>query len=115
MNVLVDMHVFDDKHQGTRTYLRGLYLELIYIAKNWRFFLAANNIENLKNEFGDHHNVTYIPLKRHNKFYRLLIELPLIIKKYEIDCSHFQYITPLFKKGKYIVTTHDILFEHKRV
>ena len=111
MNILVDMHVFDDKHQGTRTYLKGLYLELISIAKNWHFFLAANNIENLKNEFGDYHNVTYIPLKRHNKFYRLLIELPLIIKKYEIDYSHFQYITPLFKKGKYIVTTHDILFE----
>lgn len=41
MNVLVDMHVFDDKHQGTRTYLRGLYLELIYIAKNWRFFFSS--------------------------------------------------------------------------
>lgn len=111
--ILLDAHVFDDKHQGTRTYLKGLYAELIIIAKDWHFFLAANDIANLKTEFGIHKNVTYIPLKSQNKFYRLLVELPLLIKEYKIDYAHYQYICPPIKNCKLIITTHDILFEQK--
>ncbi|MEZ4792899.1 MAG: glycosyltransferase family 1 protein [Gelidibacter sp.] len=113
MNILIDAHVFDDKHQGTRTYLKGLYSELIPLAKDWNFFMVANDIANLKDEFGEHANVTYIPLKSHNKFYRLLVELPAIIRKYNIDYSHYQYVGTPIKAGKQIITTHDILFEQK--
>ena len=111
MNILIDAHVFDGKHQGTRTYLKGLYSELIPIAKDWNFFMVASDIDNLKLEFGSHDNVTYIQFKSHNKYYRLLIELPAIIKKYVIDYSHFQYIGTPIKTSKQIITTHDILFE----
>lgn len=113
MNILIDAHVFDDKYQGTRTYIKGLYSELIAVAKDWNFFLVAYDIENLKKEFGLHNNITYIPLKSKNKFYRLLIGLPLIIKQNKIDYAHFQYICPPIKKCKFIITTHDILFEQK--
>lgn len=113
MKLLVDTHVFDDKHQGTRTYLKGLYGALIPMARHWTFYLVAKNIENLKKEFGEHPNVKYIKLKHSNKFYRLFFELPHLIKKYQINYAHFQYISPLFKSCKYIVTTHDILFEQK--
>lgn len=113
MNILVDAHVFDDKHQGTRTYLKGLYSKLIPLAKNWKFYMVANNIETLSLEFGFHHNVTFIPLKKNNKYYRLLVELPSIEKKYEIDYTHFQYIGMPLKTSKQIITTHDILFEQE--
>ena len=53
MKLLVDAHLFDEQHQGTRTYLKGLYSELIPIAKDWHFFLVAHDIENLKSEFGN--------------------------------------------------------------
>ena len=111
MNILIDAHVFDDKYQGTRTYLKGLYSELIPLARHWNFFMVANDIANLKAEFGEHENLTYVQLKHHNKFYRLLIEMPSIIKNYKIDYTHFQYIGSPIKVGKQIVTTHDILFE----
>lgn len=113
MKILVDTHVFDGKHQGTRTYLKGMYSRLIPITKEWNFYLVANDIENLKNEFGIHDNITFIKLKSKNKFYRLLIELPLIIKKYNINYAHYQYVSPPIKNCKQIVTTHDILFEQK--
>jgi len=41
MNILVDTHIFDDKQQGTRTYLKGLYSELFLIAEKWHFYLVA--------------------------------------------------------------------------
>ncbi|UOB19423.1 glycosyltransferase family 4 protein [Abyssalbus ytuae] len=111
MNILVDAHVFDGKYQGTRSYLKGLYSALISMAPpKWIFFIAANKIDNLKKEFGEHTNIKYIKLNN-NKFYRLLLEIPYIIKKNNIDFAHFQYIVPPFKNCKQIVTIHDILFE----
>lgn len=111
MNILIDAHVFDDKHQGSRTYLKGLYSALIKQSPHWNFFMAAKSTENLKLEFGEHENLTLLALKSNNKFYRLLVELPSLIKKFSIDYTHFQYTIPPFKRGKYIVTIHDILFE----
>lgn len=111
--ILVDAHIFDDKHQGTRTYLKGLYSELIKIAEEWHFYLVAHDIKNLENEFGVHENVTYIKLKNKSKFYRLLVEFPLIIKRHKINYAHYQYISPPIKNCNQIVTIHDILFEQK--
>ena len=48
MRLLIDAHIFDEKFQGTRTYLKGLYSALIPIAKEWEFFFVANDIENLE-------------------------------------------------------------------
>lgn len=111
--ILVDAHVFDDKHQGTRTYLKGLYSHLIPIATDWHFYLAARNIDNLKKEFGSHKNVTFLQLKSKNKIKRLLLEFPQLVKSHNITYAHFQYICPILKNCNFIITTHDILFEQK--
>lgn len=34
MRILVDAHVFDEKYQGTQTYLQGIYSELIKYRDN---------------------------------------------------------------------------------
>ena len=114
MNILIDAHIFDDKYQGTRTYIKGLYSALIPIAKDWNFFFVVNDIENLKKEFGSAPNVHYLQYNSKNKYYRLLVDLPRIVKENNIDFSHYQYITPFFNDCKTIVTTHDILFKEKR-
>jgi len=54
--------------------------------------------------------VHYIALSSKNKVYRLLFEFPIIIKKNNIDVSHYQYTSPLIKNCKNIITLHDILF-----
>ncbi|MDT0555564.1 glycosyltransferase family 4 protein [Patiriisocius hiemis] len=114
MKILVDAHVFDGKFQGSRTYIKGLYSALISKQKDWKFYFAGYDVSVLKKEFGEGKNTHYIQLKNRNKLVRLFYEFPQIIKRLKIDFSHFQYISPLIKRGKYIVTTHDILFEEKR-
>lgn len=109
INIFVDCHVFDGSYQGTTTYLKGLYSELIKDTTK-RFFLAANDTERLKNVFGIQENITYVKYRWTNKFLRLLIDIPYIIKKNKIDFAHFQYIVPPIKYCKYIVTIHDVLF-----
>ncbi|HPF09990.1 MAG TPA: glycosyltransferase family 1 protein [Flavobacteriaceae bacterium] len=114
MKLLVDAHVFDEGFQGSRTYIKGLYIEMVRLKPDWHFFLAAHNLENLRQEFGTAPNITFLKLQHQNKYLRLLYELPRLLKKHRFDYAHFQYITPISRHTKYIVTTHDILFEEKR-
>jgi glycosyltransferase involved in cell wall biosynthesis len=109
IRIFVDCHVFDGNFQGTTTYLKGLYLELIK-DKDFHFVLGAGRIDFLKTIFGTHDNVTYVQYKSGNKFYRLLFDLPRIIKEQNVDYAHFQYVVPPFKTCKYILTIHDVLF-----
>ncbi len=112
MRLLVDCHCFDyGESQGINTYIRELYKALIPIAGDITFVFAAHNINRLSSIFGKGDNIEYIELGNHNKYYRLAIEFPRIIKKLNIDWAHFQYISPLIKNCKTIVTLHDILFE----
>lgn len=109
IRIFVDCHVFDDGFQGTTTYLKGLYSELTK-DEGKHFFLASNNIENLQAIFGKKANIVYLKYRFHNKFLRLLIDIPRLIKANGIDFAHFQYIVSPIKRCKYIVTTHDVLF-----
>ena len=109
MKLLIDSHVFDGKFQGTRTYLEGLYKKLIE-HKDIDFYFAAQDTDNLYKVFGEHQNVHYIPLESGGSIKRLALQWPKIIKKFGIDWAHYQYISPLCKCCKEIVTVHDLLF-----
>lgn len=109
IKIFVDCHVFDYGFQGTRTYIQGIYKEFIK-DNNFDFYFAAHDIENLKTIFGISKNIFYVKYSFKNKFLRLLIDIPKILKREKIDYAHFQYIVPPIKKAKYIVTTHDVLF-----
>ncbi|SEP91489.1 glycosyltransferase family 4 protein [Flavobacterium urocaniciphilum] len=109
LKVFVDCHVFDGGFQGTRTYIQGLYLELIK-DKNIVFYFAANDVNNLKSIFGEQENIVFLKYSFKNKFLRLLFDIPFLILKNKIDFAHFQYIVSPIKLCKYIVTTHDVLF-----
>ncbi|NMH28383.1 glycosyltransferase family 4 protein [Flavobacterium silvaticum] len=108
-NILIDCHVFDGNFQGTTSYLKGLCTELIH-DKTKHFFLAAQNVQHLESIFGPHDNVTFLKYKSKNKFVRLLIDIPNLIRNHKIDYAHFQYVVPPVKACKYIVTIHDVLF-----
>lgn len=109
MKLLVDAHVFDGKYQGTRTYLEGLYTHLTQ-HDDIDFYFAAQYEDRLKSVFGESDNIHYVHLSSGNRLKRLAFEYPQVIKEYRIDYAHFQYISPLFKTCKEIVTVHDLLF-----
>jgi glycosyltransferase involved in cell wall biosynthesis len=111
MKLLVDAHCFDYKTtEGVNTYLKGLYSELIKFTSDIEFYFVAYNVEKIKQIFGEATNTHYIKLNSRNKIYRLLFEFPAIIKKYRIDIAHYQYVSPIIKNCKTIITLHDILF-----
>ncbi len=109
LRLLVDAHVFDGEFQGTRTFIEGIYNVLAH-KKDIELYLAANDISNLKTHFPTGKNIHYVELKSDSGVRRLAYELPSVIRKYKIDYAHFQYILPPIKLCKYIVTTHDVIF-----
>lgn len=110
MNLFVDSHVFDGILQGSRTYLKELNTELIRQFPSVNFFFGAYDIQNLEKEFGKHENVRYLRYRVRNKYFRMLFDIPYLILKYKIDIAHYQYISPVFRFSKEIVTIHDVLF-----
>ena len=78
--------------------------------KDIEFYFAAQDTDGLRNIFGNAANIHYVKLTSSCSIKRLVIEFPQIIKKYGIDYAHFQYISPLVKRCKEIVTIHDLLF-----
>jgi len=110
IRIFIDAHNFDKEFQGTRTFLKGLYIHMAQLNYPCAYYFAAQNIENLQREFGENPQFNFIQYKSGLTINRVFIEIPAIIKKYKIDFAHFQYISPFLKHCKYIVTCHDILF-----
>ncbi|HEX7906040.1 MAG TPA: glycosyltransferase family 1 protein [Chitinophagaceae bacterium] len=111
IKIFVDAHVFDQEYQGTRTFIKELYARLAQ-KQNIQLYLAAHNIDQLKAIFGCASNIVYIRYKTTSSWPRLLYTIPSILKEYDIDFAHFQYMIPPLNNNKcqYIVTIHDVIF-----
>jgi len=107
IKILVDGRWFDSYYSGVTTYIKGLY-NAIAEDENFSVTVIGKDVNKLKLEFPI--NVSFIELKTKSNIKWLYIDLPKIIVKHEFDYAHFQYMCPLVKKCKYIVTLHDLLF-----
>lgn len=110
IKLFVDAHPFDKEHQGTRTFIKRLYLELWKLRPDIELYFGARDIENLKEEFREIEGCRFIQYRFSGTVSRLLFEIPFIVYKYKIDLAHFQYISALIKNCRQVVTTHDVLF-----
>lgn len=110
IRLFVDAHVFDDGYQGSRTYLKELYTALLG-KEGLTVYMAAYDVANLEKHFPDFHNVVFLKYRNKQSIPRLLFDIPALIKKHRIDYAHFQYIVPFYKNCRFVVTTHDVLFD----
>ena len=109
IKILVDGHVLDGKHQGTSSYISGLYSEMSK-REECEIFIATEKEASVAKYFNNSTNVKWLPLTSKNKYQRLAFEFDSLARKIKADYSHFQYITPLTKSNKWINTIHDVLF-----
>lgn len=110
IRIFVDAHVFDGGYQGTRTFIRELYAELCRHS-DLELYLAAADTDRLRAHFPSEAHITFLRYRSRNSFSRLLWEIPALIRKHGIHYAHFQYIAPPLKNCRFIVTTHDVLFQ----
>ncbi len=112
IKIFVDAHVFDQEYQGSRTFIKELYSALSK-KNNLQLFIAAHNTKNLEKNFPNSPNITFIPYNTRSGWSRLFLNVRKMLRQYNGDCAHFQYMIPPVKNRncKYIVTIHDIIFE----
>lgn len=109
IRVFVDAHTFDGEFQGSRTFIREIYAILAQ-KETLELYIGAYDTTNLKKYFPGIPDDQLVTFKNRSSVMRLLFDIPAIIKKYRIRYAHFQYIVPLYKNCRYIVTIHDVLF-----
>ncbi|HWJ89656.1 MAG TPA: glycosyltransferase family 1 protein [Flavisolibacter sp.] len=109
VKLFVDAHVFDGEYQGTRTFIKGIYTVLAG-KPGIALYLAAYDLNNLRLNFPAQDSVHFVQYRSTSSVARLGYEIPALIRKYSIDYAHFQYIVPPVKLCRFIVTTHDVIF-----
>lgn len=109
IRIFLDAHTFDGEFQGSRTFIKELY-NLLSQKDGIELYIAAHDVENLKQYFPAAKNIVFVKLKNRSSILRLLFDIPAALKKYQVQYAHFQYIVPLVKNCRFIVTTHDVLF-----
>ena len=109
IRLFVDAHCFDQEYQGSRTFVKEIY-KLLAQKKDLLIHMAAYDPEKLKEHFPDKENIVFLKYKNKSGFLRLAYDIPRLIKKHQVDFAHFQYITPLVKNCKQVVTIHDVIF-----
>lgn len=109
----VDFSVAAGKFQGSRSYLFGLYAAAITAFPNIRFVLYHPNPEEL-NPWSASKNSNVVLRRLPSKwgsFGRLGWWIPRAIREDHVDVIHTQYMVPVCRGVKRIVTIHDVLFE----
>lgn len=108
----MDAHVFDKGFQGTQTFLRELYNQLLLDYPALDIYFGAHQVENIRAIFPHLPAKNILPYKkRKHSLLRYVYDIPFYIRKGQFDFAHFQYVTPTLIPGcKYIVTLHDVLY-----
>jgi glycosyltransferase involved in cell wall biosynthesis len=109
LKIFVDAHCFDGEYQGSRTFVKEIYTAMA-AKKDVVLYIAACNVDQLKAHFPKGENIVFVKYRSRSSFVRLIYDIPWLIKKHGIDVAHFQYITPLFKNCRQVVTIHDVIF-----
>lgn len=109
MRICIDGRLINES--GIGRYIRNLLANLSVIDANNEYFILlkkndlnkfnwGKNFENIEADFGWYSAVEQI-------------KLPQILKKLNLDLVHFPHFNvPVFFKGKFVVTIHDLIHQH---
>jgi len=110
IKLFVDAHSFDTEYQGTQTFIRELYTQLLNQYPELDIYFGAFNINRISESFPSVGYSHILPYKN-SGLSRFFFDIPSYIRKHQFDYAHFQYMAPLQKSNcRYIVTLHDVLF-----
>ena len=106
--VAIDAHVLGGKHQGSSTYLANTLIQMALRPLRYDLILYCNDIASAIAQLGAT-PFEYVPLNSKSPMKRLTYELPLRLKRDNIDLAIYQYISPPLSRSKSALIIHDIL------
>ena len=113
IKLFVDAHCFDTEYQGTQTFLREIYQELIQY-DDLEIYFGVYHTQRLKKIFPTLSSSHFLKYRSAGSLRRLLLDIPQLLKEHSFDFAHFQNISPIRLYGcKVILTLHDLVFNNK--
>lgn len=110
MKIGLDYHSAYGIPQGNQTYMTNLVANLADIDNFNDYILYSPNGIDGPSHLPPNFRVKFVLSP--NPIKRLGFELPNLIGNDNVDIFHSIYNSPIWKRCKYVVTIHDILFEH---
>lgn len=110
MRVAVDMHFLQDKHQGIKTFLVGLYGSLVKMQSKHEFVYIFPREDDTSEYWRKHGDV--IITGEMSRGARLSYGMANAIRRSgKVDVSHFNAVAPFGVPGKLLLSVHDILYK----
>lgn len=110
-SIFIDAHTLDHGFEGAASFIQGVYSALVReFPGEYRLFFGCNHPERVMAAIPPSADIEVVEYRGRNRYGRLLVDIPLAIRKVDADFAHFQYFTPLVKTCPWIVTIHDVLF-----
>ena len=110
MRIGIDMHVLQGMRQGSRTYLEGIYGELLRFPSAHQWHCMVNSTDAWSPPIVGK-NIYWDEIGAHSRLGRFLYGLNRASRDGRLDCIHTTYVLPAKKRTKEVVTIHDTLFE----
>lgn len=109
MKIVIDARMYNES--GIGRYIRNLLTKLQSLDKDNEYFIL-----HLKDDYDklEYHN-NFSKILADFRWYRLdeQIRLPKLLNSLKPDLVHFPHFNaPLFYKGKFVVTIHDLIHQH---
>lgn len=109
MKICIDGRLINES--GIGRYIRNLLKNLELIDKENEYFILLKKIDLNKYDWGNNFKKVEADFGWYSAAEQ--IKLPGILKKLNPDLVHFPHFNvPLFFKGKFIVTIHDLIHQH---
>lgn len=110
MRVAVDMHFLQDKHQGIKTLLIGLYGAIARMQAKHEFVYIFSENDQISEQWRQHGDV--VIAGNMSRTARLSWGMARAIRRAGgIDVSHFNAVAPIGVPGKILLSVHDILYK----
>lgn len=110
LRIFVEAHMFDHGFEGSASFIQGVYGALLNAYPGCYKVIVGGTRPQRAAAAIDHHDVELALYGHGNRFLRLLVDIPKLIRSSRADIAHFQYFTPLVKTCPWLVTIHDVLF-----
>jgi len=112
MKIVIDCRFWGPKYTGLGRYTQSLVKAIYKIKPNHQFYLIIN-LRNKKNIQKAVPKFNLIPCSAKPYSISEQFQLPKILSNLKPDLVHFTHFNvPLFFKGKFIVTIHDLIKHH---
>lgn len=112
MRIGIDAHAIGSQLTGNETYIKNLILALAEIDQDNEYILFFTRPDVAKQWEHRFPNVHVRVVRPHTPYVRIPLSLPIVLFGVGVDLLHVQYTAPPMCRVPFVVTIHDLSFEH---